>query len=250
MISRDEWGARAPRSRDYVSWGDRTEFIVHHSAGPTTQTVRSIQDYHMDGNGWSDIGYNSLVDDEGNAYEGRGWLVAGAHAKGHNTSGIGVCYIGQNAPTPLAKAAIRALYDQACTESGRTLAKKTHGDVNNTACPASSLQSWVDDGMPGGSAILEEGMKMIINLRHGDGPETGKREHVKFLQLIVRKAGGELPQYGVDGWYGDELAAAVLDVRKQAGSNQDFGDWVSGWCAFQAVDEYIRSVVRDETAAA
>ena len=56
IISRKSWGARAPRSRSTVSWSQRREFIVHYSEGPTPQSVRSIQDFHMDGRGWSDIG--------------------------------------------------------------------------------------------------------------------------------------------------------------------------------------------------
>src|SRR5690606_25888049 len=44
IISRAKWGARAPRSRSTVSWSQRREFIVHYSEGPTTQSVRSIQD--------------------------------------------------------------------------------------------------------------------------------------------------------------------------------------------------------------
>ncbi|GAA1755699.1 MULTISPECIES: N-acetylmuramoyl-L-alanine amidase [Streptomonospora] len=148
IIARSAWGARAPRDRSSVSWDARTEVVVHHSAEPAMQTVRSIQDFHMDGRGWSDIGYNFLVDDAGSAYEGRGWLVAGAHALGHNTSGIGICYIGQNDPTSAAKAAIRALYDEACDRAGRRLAAKGHRDVNSTTCPGDHLHAWVHDGMP------------------------------------------------------------------------------------------------------
>lgn len=156
IISRAAWGARAPRNRSVTTWARRTEVIVHHSEGPTNQTVRSIQDFHMDpaprGRGWSDIGYNFLVDDAGRIYEGRGWLVVGAHATDHNTSGIGVCYLGRNAPTAAAKRSIRAVYDEACRRAGRTLARRGHGQVNATSCPGSNLQAWVRAGMPAGGA--------------------------------------------------------------------------------------------------
>ena len=39
--------------------------------------------------GWSDIGYNFLVGEDGNIYEGRGWGKVGAHARGHNSDSIG-----------------------------------------------------------------------------------------------------------------------------------------------------------------
>lgn len=246
IIERSEWGARAARGQDYVAPSQRSEFIIHHSAGPANQRVRSIQDFHLDGRGWSDIGYNLLVDDAGNAYEGRGWDVAGAHAVGHNTSGIGVCYIGQNAPTAEAKATIRALYNEANRRTGRELDYKGHQDVNATSCPGSSLQSWINDGMPAGAATIDEGiMGMIINLREGDGSNNGKREHVKFLQIMVKEQGQPLPQWGVDGEYGDETARAVLAAREAEGSNQDFGDWVSGWTAKQLFRGWMKAIIDD-----
>jgi len=149
ITSRKEWGARAPRSRSTVSWGQRREFIVHYSEGPTTQSVRSIQDFHMDGRGWSDIGYNFLVDVRGRIYEGRGWLVVGAHAPDHNTSGIGVCMIGRDGDsTPAAKRSIRWLYDEAVRRKGGTLKALGHRDVYATSCPGNELHAWVRAGMP------------------------------------------------------------------------------------------------------
>lgn len=151
IVSRKEWGARAPESRIGTTWGRRTEFVVHHSEGPTNATVRSIQDFHMgSARGWNDIAYNFLVRDDGTIYEGRGWLTVGAHATGHNTSGIGVCYIGYNAPTDEAKASVRALYDHACDKAGHALVKRGHGQLsqNSTDCPGSKLLAWVKAGMP------------------------------------------------------------------------------------------------------
>lgn len=149
ITSRAEWGARAPRSRSTVSWGTRTEFVVHYSEGPTSQSPRSIQDFHMDGNGWSDIGYNFLVDVQGRVYEGRGWLTVGAHAPDHNSSGIGVCMIGRNGDaTPAALRSIRAVYDEAVRRKGGGLKKLGHRDVYSTSCPGDELYAWVRAGMP------------------------------------------------------------------------------------------------------
>ncbi|MEU2948423.1 peptidoglycan-binding domain-containing protein [Nocardiopsis alba] len=152
-VSRSAWGARSPRGRTTVAWSRRTGFTVHYSAGPASQTPRRIQDFHMDGNGWADIGYNFLVDRSGTVYEGRGWTVAGAHAAPHNTSHIGVCFIGRDGDaTPAAKASIRSLYDEACRRSGRTLARTWHGGLsgNSTECPGADLRAWVRAGMPVG----------------------------------------------------------------------------------------------------
>lgn len=56
ITTRAQWGARKPKSRSTTTWAARREFIVHYSEGPTSQTVRQIQNFHMDGRGWSDIG--------------------------------------------------------------------------------------------------------------------------------------------------------------------------------------------------
>ncbi|WP_113699538.1 N-acetylmuramoyl-L-alanine amidase [Nonomuraea lactucae] len=151
VVGRAGWNARPPRDPDeveQVAWPQRTEFIVHRTEGPTTQTPRSIQDTHMDERGWNDIGYNFLVRDDGTVYEGRGWLVRGAHASDHNITGIGCAYIGVNSPTEAAKESIRALYDEACAKAGRVLAQRGHSHVGDTDCPGTTLLAWVESGMP------------------------------------------------------------------------------------------------------
>ncbi|MDS1269680.1 N-acetylmuramoyl-L-alanine amidase [Lipingzhangella sp. LS1_29] len=230
--SRNRWGARAPRSRTTTTWTSRVGATVHYSAGPPTQSVRAIQDFHMDGRGWDDIGYNFLVDREGRAYEGRGWLVTGAHASGFNTSHIGVCFIGSDGEaTAAARSTIRALYDEACRRSGRHLDQTWHGGLpgQSTACPGSDLRVWVQSGMPadGGGVGGEE---MLVGLSKGD-----RGELVKYLQASITYAGGELPRFGVDGHYGDETAEALRQVRASVGSEAKpgWGDTVTGYGAAQ-----------------
>ena len=76
-----------------------THLIIHHSAGTNASSdwagvVRSIWDYHVNTNGWSDIGYNYLIDPNGVLYEGRGNNILGAHFCGTNTGTMGVCVLG------------------------------------------------------------------------------------------------------------------------------------------------------------
>lgn len=48
----------------------------------------------MDKNDWGDIGYQFLVGEDGNIYEGRGWDKHGAHSTPYNSKSIGICMIG------------------------------------------------------------------------------------------------------------------------------------------------------------
>jgi len=44
--------------------------------------------------GWDDIGYNFLVGEDGNAYEGRGWDYVGAQVREYNSVSLGFAIIG------------------------------------------------------------------------------------------------------------------------------------------------------------
>ena len=64
--------------------------------------------------GWSDIGYNFLVGEDGNAYEGRGWDNQGAHVSNYNSVSYGLCVMGtftNSAPNQAALDAVEAMID-------------------------------------------------------------------------------------------------------------------------------------------
>lgn len=93
-----------------------THIIIHHSAGPNVATdwaavVRSFWDYHVNVNGWDDIGYNWLVDPNGVLYEGRGDGRLGAHFCAQNGNTIGICVIGDFTDTQPTDEAIGELED-------------------------------------------------------------------------------------------------------------------------------------------
>lgn len=212
IISRKEWGARAPLSVSKTSWSKRSEFIVHHSAGPRDQAVKSIQSFHMDEREWSDVGYNFLVDAEGRVFEGRGWLGVGAHAVGHNTSGVGVCFIGNDDPTPEAKKAIRWLYDEACRMAKKKLKALGHCDVNSTACPGGRLHSWVKDGMavPAPEKKGKADMKLPV-LKPGD-----RGYHVKTVRWLLG-ARGYAPDNLTSFDFDNKLGLKVNEFKKAKG---------------------------------
>ncbi|WP_299257381.1 N-acetylmuramoyl-L-alanine amidase [uncultured Aquimarina sp.] len=99
VISRSQWGARNPASSFPTTIA--THLIVHHELGPNSSSdwaarVRSVQNFHMNTRGWSDIGYNFLISPTGTIYEGRagGDRAQGAHFCGKNAKTMGVCLLG------------------------------------------------------------------------------------------------------------------------------------------------------------
>ena len=70
--------------------------IIHCSATPEGRDIdaATIKDWHVNGNGWSDIGYHYVIKLNGEIESGRPLDIAGAHVKGHNSDSIGICYIG------------------------------------------------------------------------------------------------------------------------------------------------------------
>lgn len=133
--SRADWGA--DESISGWSKGTATQsyyplqaLTVHHTAGSNdpnqdyAATVRAIYSYHVQTNGWADIGYQYLVDGGGTVYEGRNaghtstsclygggdgsdfahqattdYVVNGAHAANYNAGNAGIALMGCYEPT-------------------------------------------------------------------------------------------------------------------------------------------------------
>ena len=108
IVSRAGWGADenlrpADCSPDYSST-IKAGFVHHtvnanaYSPADSAGLVRAIYAFHVNGNGWCDVGYNFLVDRFGVVFEGRyGGVdrpVIGAQAGGFNTYTFGVSGIG------------------------------------------------------------------------------------------------------------------------------------------------------------
>ena len=102
------WNARAPKcSASQMSALNRA--VIHHTASSSDYNtagqneskgkVRGVQNYHMDVNGWCDIGYHFLVDKHGNIFTGRkdsgtlGERPRGAH-DGCNSNSFGFTALG------------------------------------------------------------------------------------------------------------------------------------------------------------
>ncbi len=72
------------------------KIIVHCSATREGQDipVETIRKWHVEGRGWTDIGYHFYIDINGEIHKGRDIAKIGAHCKGQNRNSIGICYAG------------------------------------------------------------------------------------------------------------------------------------------------------------
>lgn len=159
MYPRSDWGARPPRQMEVDSVPKRT-MVIHHSdfLGAAIQTraqqreaMRGIQNYHMDHNGWSDIGYDIVVfQPEGpfrisRVYEGRPMWAVPAAQLGHNSGTIPVCVVGNfqiEGVKVRTLVRLEAIARNLVREHGITTVKG-HRDFMSTDCPGDHLYPYV-----------------------------------------------------------------------------------------------------------
>ncbi|XP_055523357.1 peptidoglycan-recognition protein 2-like [Wyeomyia smithii] len=120
IVKRAQWNSQKSTNVTYqirpVPW-----VVIHHTVTPECNElnackarVRSIQDYHQKVNKWSDIGYNFLIGNTGDVFEGIGWHRVGAHTRRYNSKSIGVAFIGnfeRVLPSPKAVHAVAKLME-------------------------------------------------------------------------------------------------------------------------------------------
>ena len=106
ITSRAQWGADESKVDDPPAYNDKVQAVfVHHTVGSNSYScaqsaslVRGIMAYHIDANGWNDLGYNFLVDKCGQIFEGRAGgvdlPVQGAHTYGFNSYSTGIAVLG------------------------------------------------------------------------------------------------------------------------------------------------------------
>jgi hypothetical protein len=175
--SRERWGADESW-RDGGPYVNRTikQVHLHHTAtgngyapGEVRGLIRSMYRYHTHTLGWSDIGYNFLVDKYGRIWEGRaggvGRPIRGAHTLGFNSASTGIAVIGNYDRARPSRTVVRALVQLSAWKldkygrhprttikvrsrgsdryaEGRRVRLPVidgHRDTNDTACPGERL---------------------------------------------------------------------------------------------------------------
>lgn len=70
--------------------------VVHCSATKPGQNigVDAIREWHVNGNGWADVGYHWVIRRDGTIEDGRPEDKVGAHVYGFNRNSLGICMVG------------------------------------------------------------------------------------------------------------------------------------------------------------
>jgi len=178
-------GRLTPRSK--------TKYIILHHAKSKKCTIKDIENWHIDENGWSGIGYSYFVRKDGTVYEGRPINMIGAHTKGFNDVSIGICFEGdfeiEHMNDTQMNTAIKLI--NFVQETYPDTVVKCHDDFMRTACPGRYFpidkirekiltQHWAE---PIYDYLVDE-VGMTIHDKRFDAPVTRGEIFALMKQLI------------------------------------------------------------------
>jgi len=223
IFSRAQWGAdERLRDKGSLRYFEVHAGFVHHTVNANGYSrsqvpgiIRSIYAYHTRTRGWSDIGYNFLVDRFGRIWEGRyGGVdrpVVGAHTAGYNDYAFAMSAIGNfetvQPSTKMLNAYGRlfawklALHGVDATAPSQRVGSRSfpaingHRDAGSTACPGRYLYAKL-------STIRE-----LASEYQADWSGRDRQTDLAgsaYPDLLVRKAGSQvsylLPTEGILGF--------------------------------------------------
>ena len=268
VYTRAQWGADESQRSVHGSGCATPDYsstvkvgFVHHTAGDNgyaandvPRIIRSIYAYHVQTNGWCDIGYNFLVDAFGRVWEGRyGGItrpVIGAHTGGHNALSFGVALLGKFTDVAPPARMLTGLKDLFAWKLGLTYADPTssaqltsggggtskfpagstntfnvvsaHRDAGNTECPGLKMWPMLPDLRP--QIRTQMGAGLVLPKASGtSSPYQGSGVTVtsgvlesQQWSLDVRSADGTLVR-SYAGLATDTISQAV-DLKDSSGA--------------------------------
>lgn len=122
--------------------------IIHHSATKdgTLKDFDAIKRYHIEHNGWRDIGYHYVIEKIGSTYvvlPGRAETDSGAHTReeGMNYRSLGICCVGNFDVEQPSEEMLKVLADLIVSIRRRygQLPIAPHKKFSNTSCPGANF---------------------------------------------------------------------------------------------------------------
>ncbi|WP_240136629.1 peptidoglycan recognition protein family protein [Streptomyces sp. MUM 178J] len=225
------WGARPPSEPVKLLPTGPHKIIVHHTATANSADyskahsfafARSVQNHHMDANGWIDTGQHFTVSRGAHILEGRhrsaaalqdgNRQVESSHSTGQNTVAVGIETEGTYTSVEPRTAQYAALV-RLCTHICRQYRLRAyqiygHRDFNQTSCPGDRLYDLLPKLRADVAAAIggDPAAPVWPLLRSGD---SGER--VKTLQHLLVGHGASLTP---DSAFGPLTETAVRDFQK------------------------------------
>jgi N-acetylmuramoyl-L-alanine amidase-like protein/LysM domain-containing protein len=150
ITRRAKWGKMTPNFAGMDSDWDYEIVTLHHSGNTGESDPVKIEEKHMTGKGWQDVGYHYIIQPSGDIVEGRHLAFKGSHVDGANTGKIGILITGDfepstfnpfsTTPTAAQMKSAKALIDE-LKAAFRTVTKiGGHKDYKKTTvCPGDEL---------------------------------------------------------------------------------------------------------------
>lgn len=178
IIPRAGWGADERMMTWKPTYRHPVRVVIHHTVTPNDEenpaaTVRAIYYFHAITRKWGDIGYNYLIDWQGNIYEGRagGEQVVGGHARGCNEGSVGISLMGTFMDHDMTPAMHQSLIDLLAWVTARygidpqgqsVVYERTlsnimgHRAVAKTSCPGNTIYPQLDNLRAEVAAVVEQ----------------------------------------------------------------------------------------------
>src|SRR5680860_471613 len=244
IYSRKQWGANEKMRDGSPKYFEVHAGFVHHTVNSNSYTraqvpsiMRGIYAYHTQSRGWSDIGYNYIVDKFGRIWEGRyGGVdrpVVGAHTLGYNEYSFAMSALGNFDIARPSTAMLRtygrlmawklSLHGVDAADTSQRVGSRTfraisgHRDAGSTACPGRYLYAKLGTirSLANSYQASFAGREKSTNLSGSAWPDLVVRDK-KTQRAYVVRTGGQLNfqarRTAARGWGGMDLITPVGDV--------------------------------------
>tara|TARA_A100001035_G_scaffold103468_1_gene81033 strand:+ start:270 stop:692 length:423 start_codon:yes stop_codon:yes gene_type:complete len=134
-----------------------TEYlVVHCSATKPSMDIglREIKRWHVDDNGWRDVGYHYIIRRNGEVELGRSNRDTGAHAAGYNHKSISLCMVGGMAEDNSAENNFTAQQWTALLDLVKQIKVDYpeanvigHNEISDKECPSFDVQQWKKENL-------------------------------------------------------------------------------------------------------
>lgn len=208
---------------------DRVFLHCSASDSPEHDSIHVIRRWHVDGNGWDDVGYHYFIRRDGTLESGRPLEKTPAAQAGNNTATIAICLHGLTLER-FTKAQYRTLVELATAMNDAyagMVGFHGHCEVASKSCPVFPYRAVLGLDSHGAMAFHPTDSPGFADapLATGDATSfpptlrvTSQHREVRTMQHLLSEAGHPLEE---DGLFGQATLAAVKRFQHQRGLRPD-----------------------------